>query len=360
MNCRRLFLVWIFLLGCTVSVLFAEPGYVVVFQQFPYNKEIKRFEVKAVKISPDGKQVLASFEKIQGLVYATAPDEKNSRIFFFAEGVKALDSEGRVSAVDAGFPFRVVFGMSFDANSNFLWVTDASRNKVVRIKMKEDTTEVAEMKDFAGFLSPVCVVCDTSDGSVWLADPGRRNPEKPEIDPSWVVKLDKEGNRTKSLKGYDFLQKGSDRLAVGGKAIAVTGDSVFVTDYLNHRVVILSKEGEIKKEVELPFPRMASYDGKENIWILASMERDNLYPSRIVRLSTEGEILLNEKAGYNPLDICATENGCWVATGGKGITFVSSEGKVSVFGDGTGDWELQYRAIKIVVCKPVFTETEKK
>ncbi|MCD6408309.1 hypothetical protein J7L87_04580, partial [bacterium] len=59
---------YIFAFLLFVVSLFAQNGFLWIVENSGYNKEIKSFQLKFLKVSPDGKKLLFSTDKIPGLV----------------------------------------------------------------------------------------------------------------------------------------------------------------------------------------------------------------------------------------------------------------------------------------------------
>ena len=343
---KRIVIVSILTMFFSIS-LFAR-NYLWIYEPLGYkNKEKRTYSAKFHKISADGKNLLASVESPTGIIYAITADNKKRRVFFSTGGViLCLSDKGKITAIGKQFIgyLRQIMGFTYDEKNQVLWVSVRARSEILRLALKGD--EVKEGKRIKGFKGQTAIVCDPEDGSVWIADCGVKNPEDPEKPPSWVVKLDKDGKRLLSLKGYNML-------GVREQGLALTKDAVYVADSANHRIVILSKEGEIQKEVPIPYPRAVSADSEGNVWVVASTNKKGAYPGQIVKLSPEGGLLV-KKENMNVLYLCAVKGGCWVAKGGPGLIFIDNEGKTSVFGCpkyAPSSWELKARITKIVFMK---------
>lgn len=337
----------LFVAGFSVS-LFAGDGFLWVVENHPYNKEIKSFQVKFLKISSDGKKLLFSSDKINGLVYGTAADNKNKRGFFYIGNLISINENGKIKTIKEHL--RGVMGLAYDEKNDILWVAETGRDRILRLKMEGD--KIKEEKVIKGFKRPAAVVVDKADSSVWVADAGIKNPDNPGKPPSWVVKLDKDGNRILSLKGYNFLAKDMKHIGVSGKAIAITKENVLVCDFSNNRIVILSKEGETKKEIPSPSPNLIAVSSDGNLWVNVGKSAEKSYPRELLKISQDGKILF--KKPISSFDICPVEDGCWVATGGKGLTFIDNSGKTTLFGApkySPCEWELKGKATKILYIK---------
>ncbi|UCE27008.1 MAG: NHL repeat-containing protein [Candidatus Coatesbacteria bacterium] len=240
-----------------------------------------------MRIAPAGDEIgAANYE--MGTPAAVLADPYND-VCWVADGagrVVLLSNRANVQKTLYGFENPTALGL-FPKESS-VWVLDAGLKRLTKIN-----SEGAVEREYGDLTAPSALACDPITGDAYVVDGNK------------IVRVNRKGQLVREFAGFS---------APADIAFDANTEKLWICDTGNDRLVKIDRDGTVKLVFADPgFKSPVLIDVDVETGVVYAVDGVQGY---IVKVNTDGELLLYDTGEYNPIDIAFnnySEGSVWVA-----------------------------------------------